>query len=196
MATNDQLPKLTLIGSESQAGSYLLRIRVTTDLVLNFGRFKKGKQIAVSKGTYAYVGSALSQKGSTSLGRRLIRHATRTGQKPSQAIRQHLLERFQVVGLGQGDLRPRNGKTLFWNIDHLLDRESVRLTHVIALRSPDRIEASLGQFMMQDKATVIFEAGLGANDVPGNTHILQVVADEAWWIVLPERLGERFQAHL
>jgi Uri superfamily endonuclease len=85
---------------------------------------------------------------------------------------------------------------LYWNIDHLLDDETVHLTHVIALRSPDRLEARLGQLMMQDEATLIVEPGLGANDIPGNTHLLQVIAPEAWWASLPNRLADHFKTSL
>ena len=188
----NQLPQITIIGADSQAGSYLLRIQVTTPLKLSFGRFRKGKRIVVPAGTYVYIGSALGQKGATSLGRRLVRHATRSTPKPPHDIRSHLLDHFQILGLGQGDLRPQRDKTLYWNVDHLLDRVNVHLTHVIAMRSPERIEAQLGQFLMQDSTTHIVEAGLGANDIPGNTHLLGVNADEAWWLQLPDRLTVQF----
>lgn len=109
--------------------------------------------------------SALGQKGATSLGGRLVRHATRSEQKPPHDIRPHLIDHFPAQGLGQGDLRPQRGKTLYWNVDHLLDRDTVHLAHVIAIRSPKRLEAQLGQFLMQESTTQIIEAGLGANDV-------------------------------
>ena len=52
--------EIVVRGGESQAGSYLLRIRVSEDLSLSFGRFNRGKEIAVPVGEYVYVGSALA----------------------------------------------------------------------------------------------------------------------------------------
>ena len=60
----------------------------------------------------------------------------------------------------------------------------------------NRLEAQLGQFIMRDATTSIIEPGLGANDVPGNTHILRVVADEVWWADLPDRLARQFWQRL
>jgi len=143
--------------------------------------------IMVPTGTYLYIGSALGSKGAMSLSRRLVRHATRTDPQAPQAIRPHLIETCQAVGLGQGDLRPRQGKRLFWNVDHLLDQPAVSLTHIIAIRSQRRLEAQLGQLLEKEPVTRIIEKGLGANDVTGNTHLLRVVGDEAWWAELPDK---------
>lgn len=77
-----EIPNIFLIGKDSQAGTYVLRIRLKEDTELKFGRFKKGKLISLPAGDYTYVGSALSEKGATSLARRLVRHATRSGDKP------------------------------------------------------------------------------------------------------------------
>ncbi len=176
------------MGGDSQAGSYLLCIQVSEDLSLSFGRFNRGKEIAVPTGEYVYIGSALASKGSVSLGRRLVRHATRSGTKPPHAIRAVMLEVFQLIGLGSGDLRLKGAKRLFWNMDHLLDHEAVEITGVFVLRSETRLERELGQFLEQEPCTQILERGLGANDVPGNTHLLRAEADEAWWLALPEKL--------
>ncbi len=77
---------------------------------------------------------------------------------------------------------------MHWNVDHFLDWREVRLTHVIAIRSPKRLEGAIGQLLEQDCHTVIIEKGLGANDVPGNTHLMKVEAKEAWWVDLVRRL--------
>ena len=74
-------PSILIIGNDSQAGTYILRIRLKENTTLKFGKFKKGKLISLPAGDYVYIGSALSQKGSTSLARRLIRHATRSNHK-------------------------------------------------------------------------------------------------------------------
>ena len=56
---------------------------------------------------------------------------------------------------------------------------------IFALRSPRRLETALGQMLEADPHTAVFEKGLGANDVPGNTHILRVAAPESRWEDLP-----------
>lgn len=82
-----EIPSIHIIGDDSQAGTYILGIRLKENTTLQFGRFKKGKRISLPTSDYVYVGSALSEKGATSLARRLIRHATRSGDKPPHAIR-------------------------------------------------------------------------------------------------------------
>ena len=57
-----KIPSIIIIGNASQAGTYVLRIRLKADTTLQFGRFKKGKRISLSAGDYVYVGSALSGK--------------------------------------------------------------------------------------------------------------------------------------
>ena len=180
------LPPLTVLGEASPSGSYVLRIAVAAGIELAFGRFKRGKSVFLPSGEYVDVGSALGKTGSVTLGRRLVRHATRTGSKPPHAIRAAMLEHFPTLGLSS--LLPVNGKHLFWNVDHLLDRQDVDLMGAILIRSTVRMERELGQFLERDPVTVVVEPGLGANDVPGNTHILRVEADESWWCELPSRL--------
>jgi Uri superfamily endonuclease len=179
---------LVVLGGTSQSGSYVLRIAVCEELGVPFGRFRAGREIVVPAGECVYVGSALGRRGSVSLGRRLVRHATRTAGKPPHAIRSHMLDVFARVGLGGADLLPRRPKTLFWNVDHLLDREEAEIAGVIAVRSEQRMEKVLGQLLEHDPRMSVIERGLGANDVPGNTHILRVEANEAWWRALPERV--------
>jgi hypothetical protein len=50
----------------------------------------------------------------------------------------------------------------------------------------------LGQFIKRDPHAFVFEKGLGANDVPGNTHILRIEAPAAWWNGLRPRLKRHF----
>jgi Uri superfamily endonuclease len=182
------LDPITVIGKDYQGGTYVLRMRLRRNLRLRFGGFRGGKVIAMPEGEYVYVGSALSQRGATALGRRLVRHASRSEGKSNQAIRRTMVKRFREIGLGEGDLLPRSEKKMHWNVDHLLDRREVRLTHVIAIRSPKRVEGAIGQLLEQDCHTMIIEKGLGANDMPGNTHLVKVEAEEAWWVELVGRL--------
>ena len=180
---------IVIIGGESQAGTYILRIGLRADTTLRFGRFKRGKLISLPAGEYAYVGSALSEKGSTSLARRLIRHATRSeGQRPHR-IREGMMRRFVECGLGNGNLLPKRGKTLFWNIDFLLDLGSAEIVNLYAIRSSERLESRLAKQLERDSHTEVIERGLGANDVPGNTHVLRVRADEPWWASIAAQLA-------
>lgn len=187
------IPNAVIIGDESQAGTYVLRIHLREDTSLRFGRFKKGKLISLPAGDYAYIGSALSEKGATSLARRLVRHATRSGDKQPHRIRGKMLERFSECGLGDGNLLPKQGKTLFWNIDFLLDLDTAEIAGFSAVRSAERLEGRLAKKLEQDPHTQVIERGLGANDVPGNTHVLRVCAEESWWESLPAMLANMTQ---
>ena len=184
-----EIPSIVIIGDESQAGTYILRIRLKKDTTLRFGRFKKGKLISLPAGEYAYVGSALAEKGATTLARRLVRHATRSGDQHPHRIRETMLRRFAECGLGNGNLLPRRGKTLHWNVDFLLDLSSAELVGVVAIRSRNRLEDRLAKQLEEDPHTGVIERGLGANDVPGNTHLLHVSATEGWWASLPDLLA-------
>ena len=182
------IPSIAIIGDKSHAGTYVLRIRLKEGAALRFGRFKKGKLISTPAGEYAYVGSALAEKGATTLARRLIRHATRSGDQRPHRIRKTMLRRFAECGLENENLLPRRGKTLHWNVDFLLDLLSAELVGIYAIRSPKRLEDKLAKRLEEDPHTEIIERGLGANDMPGNTHLLHVSAAEAWWESLPARL--------
>lgn len=183
-----ETPRIVIIGNASQAGTYILRIHLKENATLKFGRFKKGKRISLPIGDYVYIGSALSEKGATSLARRLIRHATRTGDKRPHSIRKEMINRFIECGLGPRDLLPKHGKTLHWNIDFLLDLQSAELVNIFAIRSPERLENRLAKRLEQDPHTEIIERGLGANDAPGNTHLLRIREDRMWWASLTDKV--------
>jgi Uri superfamily endonuclease len=184
-----EIPNIRIIGNESRAGTYILRIRLKKDTTLRFGRFKKGKLISLPAGEYAYIGSALAEKGATTLARRLIRHATRSGDQRPHRIRETMLRRFAECGLGDANLLPQRGKTLHWNVDFLLDLPSAELMGISAIRSRKRLEDRLAKQLEEDSHTGVIERGLGANDVPGNTHLLHVNAAEAWWASLSKLLA-------
>ena len=165
-----------------------MRIRLKENATLKFGRFKKGKLISLPAGDYVYVGSALSEKGSTSLARRLIRHATRSNHKSPHPIREKMINRFIECGLGPRDLLPKHGKTLHWNIDFLLDLQSAEIVNILAIRSTERLENRIAKRLEQDPHTEIIERGLGANDAPGATHLLRVREDRMWWTSLADKV--------
>ena len=169
-----------------------MRIRLEGKAALSFGGFKRGKTIELPAGEYVYVGSATSKKGAASLANRLVRHATRSGRKEPHGIRGEMLRRFNAIGLGNANLKPTGQKNLHWNIDHLLDLPVAELTGACILRTPEYLEGCLGEFLERDPQTIVVEKGLGANDVPGNTHLLRLAAGDAWWATLPERLRARF----
>lgn len=175
------IPKILIIGENTQAGTYILRIRLRESIKLKFGRFKKGKLILLPAGDYTYVGSALSEQGSTSLARRLVRHATRSGNKPPHAIREYMIKEFNKFQLGPPNPLPKSGKNLFWNIDYLLDLETSEIINIIAIRSTERLENTISEFLESNCHTQIIEKSLGANDSPQHTHILSVNDDDNWW---------------
>ncbi len=169
---------ILIFGNDAQSGSYILRLKVHSPLEMAFGRFKRGKRIVVPAGEYVYVGSAMGKKGPASLGRRLLRHATRSGSKAPHPIRAMMLSRFKAIGLGSGDLRPQAGKKLHWNVDYLLDHPAVELSGALIFRSETRLEATLAKLLADDPATFVLEKGLGANDAPGQTHLLGLHAGQ------------------
>lgn len=190
-----KIPKIFFFGENSQAGTYVLRIRLKKAIELQFGRFKKGKLISLPTGDYTYVGSALSEKGATSLAHRLVRHATRSGSKPPHAMRAEMLKQFRKCRLGPRDPLPKNGKKLFWNIDFMLDLELAEIINVIAIRSSERLENKIAEFLEHNAYTQIIEKSLGANDAPRYTHILRVNADDTWWASIAENIQENYLFH-
>ncbi len=159
-----------------------------------FGGFKRGKLIEVPPGECAYVGSAMALKGSTCLAKRLLRHATRTGSQDPHLIRETMLDEFPQQGLSDGNLQPPDGKTLRWNVDHLLDASVAELVRAYVVRSPLALEPAIGDMLESDPQTIVFVKGLGANDRPGSTYLLRVEADCDWWNDLPARLDSLREA--
>jgi Uri superfamily endonuclease len=192
MEAKQSLPLITVLGGASQSGIYILRIRVDEPLKIAFGRFKQGKRIAVPAGECVYLGSALGSKGAMTLGRRLVRHATRSDPQEPHPIRATMLDHFRAIGLGSGKVLPKTGKKLHWHVDYLLDCLSVELTHILVIRTETRLERRLGQFLEGDPATFIIQKGLGASDVRGNTHLLGVVGGEAWWEKTTSNIMNKF----
>jgi len=187
-----KIPNILVFGDDTQAGTYVLRIRLRKSMELQFGRFKKGMLISLQSGDYTYVGSALSEKGSTSLARRLARHATRSGNKTPHAIRDDMVKEFNKSQLGPPNPLPINGKNLFWNIDHLLDLDVSEIINIIAIRSAKRLENTISEFLESNPHTHIIEKSLGANDSPQHTHILRVNDDDKWWSSIADSLQRTY----
>ncbi len=178
----------TFMGDSGQRGAYILRVAVAGPVAVSFGRFNHGEAIPLPAGEYLYLGSALGQKGAGSLARRLLRHATRSGAWPPHPIRAAMLAHFPAVGLGSRPLLPPPAKKLRWHIDYLLNCRNVDLTGAVIIRAGRPLEAKLGRLLAADAQTAIIAKGLGASDIKGNTHLLRVGGDAAWWASLPERI--------
>ncbi len=179
---------VTIVGDHEQCGAYLLRMRIESDTVVRFGRFQGGRPILVPQGEAVYVGSAMGQRGSMTLARRLLRHAARMDTEKPQSIQREMLSAFVDTGLGNAQLKPPVKKRLFWNIDFLLEEEHVALSHVVAIRTRCAIEDYLAHLLEAEPKSRVLEQGLGAHDKRGRTHLLLIEETADWWQRLPERL--------
>ena len=200
-------------GAESQGGIYILRLLVAEKLRVQFGRFRQGQPIDVPSGDYLYVGSALGQKGSSSLARRLLRHASRSDVANPQPIRQQMLALFPQIGLGPVPLRPPGGKKLRWHVDFLLDEAAVELRMIYFVRVEKRnaelhrggaelrgekedsrsMETAVARHLLTWPQITPLVPGLGSTDDPGGTHLLRVTAVPNWWQTFPEQLTHFLQ---
>ncbi|MCA9934113.1 MAG: GIY-YIG nuclease family protein [Ardenticatenaceae bacterium] len=169
------MDQVVVVGDTAvSTGSYLLRIQVMADLQVRFGRFAGGAALFVPRGEYVYVGSAMR-----GLAARLLRHASRS-QGAHHAIFVEMQRQFVALGLLRANWRLAP-KRLHWHVDYLLEETAVTLTHVLLIRSRDRLESHLARRLMADAATHALIPSLGASDASGETHLLRVAADEAWW---------------
>lgn len=176
----NQFTACTLLGDAHAGGTYLLRIRVKAAVVVQFGRFQQGSPLLIPPGDYVYLGSALGRQGSMSLPRRLLRHASRSGHKPAHALRPQLQSDLQAI-FPEPKLTLPTNKKLRWHIDFLLDELVTELIHVIVIANGRRLEAELGQMLLGLAETAVLVPGLGATDIPGNTHLLSIPVQDEWW---------------
>lgn len=187
-------PTLTFLGNESQAGTYVLRINVERAVRMSFGRFKGGQEFDVPAGDHLYVGSALAMVGAACLAHRLLRHASRLcGQH--HPIRGLMLSKFACVGLGRGlRLNEITKGALHWNIDWLLELDFAHLVGAYVIRHPFRIEAEVGRLVQSLSGAVIYAPGAGANDIPGNTHLVHIERGKLRWPEFPGMLTQLVSA--
>lgn len=177
-----------MFGDVRCGGTYLLRLFVTTPGEIACGGYCRGRPQRFPSGNYLYVGSALGQRGSTTLARRLLRHATRTGGRPPHALAPALAAALRAAGVANAALPAV--KTLRWHIDYLLDAATVNLEAVYVLGDGLALERELAACLALDPQVWVPAPGLGAGDDPGSTHLLGVDGDEAWWQKLGESLAE------
>lgn len=177
---------LVFTGSEVSCGAYVLRIRVADNLRARFGRYAGGALIDVPAGEYAYIGSALASRGSTALAPRLLRHATRSGERPPHVIRAGLLA--ACAGAGLPAAAPPRRKNLFWNIDYLLDDLSAEIVSVLAVRSLHNLESYLARALLAEPGVAPLAPRLGAHDSRDVAHLLRIPAQAGWWGAMRARL--------
>jgi Uri superfamily endonuclease len=174
----ETIQSISFIGDQYLGGYYLLRIQVGDEVHLRFGQYRKGERVRVPAGDYVYVGSALSQRGSSMLANRLLRHATRSGGKSPHFIRKELYEQLRSERMG--GVIPRK-KNLHWHVDYLLDQPEAEIRNVVVLRGSNYSESHLARIVEDQPETLAFAPGLGASDDPGRTHLLAVQGGEVWW---------------
>jgi Uri superfamily endonuclease len=179
---------ITVIGQESKGGTYILKIDLEESLSLSFGSFLGGKEILFPQGVYLYIGSALKQKGSSSLAYRLVRHASRANGS-SHLIQSKLITFFNDHKMSQSKIKAPDRKTLHWNVDYLLEKSEAEITEIILLRSSIPLESQWAFMLEKETETEIIEKGLGANDTLGETHLLKLNSSNKWWKELPLRLS-------
>lgn len=195
MCDREEAAGVIIWGEEVQRGAYILRIEIERPVSVAFGRYRGGQTVALPAGHLLYVGSAMGRKGSTTLARRLLRHATRSGERRPHAIRASLLRAFRRAGMGSGRLRPPPAKRLHWHVDYLLDEPGATIDAVLAIRSAQRYEALLAEALARSPHTEEIVAGLGAADDPGRTHLLRLVGGERAWRDLLSSVREELLDH-
>jgi Uri superfamily endonuclease len=186
--------EIIMVGGAEPCGAYVLRLAIAEALQVRFGRFQSGVPVAVPGGEALYVGSAMARRGSGTLARRLLRHATRTDALRPQAVRPALLEALRAADFGVPGVNPPAGKRPFWHIDFLLEEPAVTLAQIFIVRSGAPLEDQIADMLSQDPATQPVASGLGAQDRPGSSHLLTVQAAETWWRHLPARLEALYAA--
>lgn len=184
MALRSPIPSLLILGEDGPAGVYLLRLHVTCPLQLSLGRLQGGRHFAFRPGPYLYAGSALGLRGTSSLGRRLLRHASRRA-GPPHPLHRHLRHSFP-------ELIPPGAKRLHWHVDYLLDEPTVFLTGALLLRTFRPLESSLAAWLGAKPTTSVPVPGAGASDASEPAHLFSVFPFPRWWTELCRAAAYRF----
>jgi Uri superfamily endonuclease len=165
--------QFTIFGDKLREGTYLLCIDLQAPVRVSFGRFRKGMEIPLDQGSYLYVGSALGAgKRAFPLAGRLLRHASRSGNRKPHVIRGELLRFFGDMGY---DLKGKqNIKKLHWHIDYLLDLPEAEIAHIVMAMSPSRLESRLASLVASLPGVSCVVDRLGAQDAASGTHLFRV----------------------
>lgn len=177
---------ICFIGSEGQAGTYILRLNLMKTMKIPFGRFDGGREIELLSGEYLYIGSALAKKGSTTLGNRIQRHCARSDPMTNHKIRSEFRQFCTQHNIHTTD-NPSN-KTPFWNIDHLTNLLEAEIIGIIAIRDLVPLENPWSEYIEAQPFSTVFAKGLGANDAEGHTHLQYCTISEREFSKLPEKL--------
>ena len=187
-----QMTSVYFVGKAGRQGVYLLHLNVAVPLAVTFGRFQGGQPIPIPAGDYLYIGSALGQRGATTLAGRLLRHTTRSENRLPHAIQPLLRTQLQEWGLiPMMSAGPPQPKRLFWHIDYLVDRVEAKISQIFILHTNQRLESAIARTLAADPAVTAVAPGLGASDDPHATHLLRVDAPASWWHNLPQLLVNR-----
>ncbi|MEI7825678.1 MAG: DUF123 domain-containing protein [Chlorobiaceae bacterium] len=167
--------QFTIFGTKYRMGSYILLIRVSRPFELAFGKFQQGKLFTIPEGDYIYIGSALGGgKRGAPLVRRLLRHASRSGNLAPHAIRTAMTTLFQTKDFMETDAIELSEKKLHWHIDYLLEHQEAEIDHIIIIRNPLRLEKKLSELLEPLPETFPIAPGLGAQDSRNSTHLLRL----------------------
>ena len=162
-------------------GAYVLHLCFDTPARLKVGRFQHGQPLHFDCGHYLYVGSAMGRNAGLHLPKRLVRHATRSGDLPPHRFRNALLAHFDNHGLSAQRVLARAPKRLFWNIDFVLDHCAANLLDVFYIRSDQRLEGAILRFLESRSDTMAPWPGFGAHDDPGHSHLLRLTGGYESW---------------
>jgi Uri superfamily endonuclease len=181
--------QFTIFGSKYRMGSYILLIRVSSPFELVFGRFQQGKQFTITAGDYLYIGSALGEeKRGAPLARRLLRHASRSGNHTPHAIRSAMMTLFMKENFMETSTIAPSEKKLRWHIDYLLEHREAEIQHIIIIRSPLRVEQKLSELLEPLPETSFIAPRLGAQDSRNSTHLLRFTNREQIIELLREKI--------
>lgn len=187
------MPPVTILSPSQPGGVYVLRVTVAEALMVRFGRFAGGRAVELPAGDYLYAGSARGKRGSATLARRTLRHATRSADKPPHGLRPLLLCGLMDAEPATSPIVPPETKRLRWHVDYLLDELAAELCAVLLIGGDAVSEKRLAACLAADSCTFIPASGLGASDHPGATHLFGLTLSEQnerddWWARFVEQV--------
>ncbi len=168
--------KIQFFGEPNTSGSYILIIKLSEEIEIKFGRFKKGKPFLLKPGNYFYIGSALRK----TLPSRLFRHTNRSNGKPAHSIQIELIQGLIEVGI-YSKFPKIKAKKLHWHIDYLLDNPNISVSQINIFFGDLNIEGKIGNYIQNLSVVEVISKGLGASDHSGNSHLLKIL-DVNWFV--------------
>ena len=126
-------------------GTYILVIRLFEDSKIKIGSIGK---LDFFKGYYLYLGSAMGNKGSTTLENRVKRHVLAS-----------------------------NRKRIFWHIDYLLNNKNSVITRIYLIPSISRLECIVSKEISRSSDNFIRKFGSSDCDCPSHLFFFQKFTD-------------------